>query len=307
MFNQYSLGDIRRTFQNPRLVPMEFNRFVHTRGRRWKYNHAGMNVLSEDWDTLLILDACRYDMFAEISSLPGNLEERISVGSNTYEWLRGTFDGQDLQDTIYVTANPQLYRINEGIYDISESIDVSFYDVVELWDECWDDDFRTVRPKTVSDTVMHIYNKYPNKRLIVHFVQPHFPFIGPTGQEHFAVDHFNFDWESYTDVPLATMRQAYRENLEIVLTEVEYLLNAISGRTVVTADHGEALGDCRRPIPIRMYAHRLNHYIESLVRVPWLIYENGERRAIAAENSEMTTHDIDDAVVKERLRNLGYS
>jgi hypothetical protein len=135
MFDHYSLGALRQVLQNPRLVPMELNRLINTRGRRWEYNHNGTNVLEEDWDTLLILDACRYDTFSDVHSLPGTLNKRISVGGNTYEWLRGTFDGRDLRDTIYVTANPQLYRTRNGIYDVGSGIEVTFYDTVEVWQE----------------------------------------------------------------------------------------------------------------------------------------------------------------------------
>lgn len=38
-------------------------------------------------------------------------------------------------------------------------------------------------------------------------------------------------------------RAAYRETLEIALEEVESLLKAISGRVVISADHGEHFGE----------------------------------------------------------------
>jgi hypothetical protein len=39
--------------------------------------------MDEDWDTLLILDACRYDLFAEEVPFGGRLESRISLGSSS--------------------------------------------------------------------------------------------------------------------------------------------------------------------------------------------------------------------------------
>jgi len=307
MIDNYSLGAVRRALRSPRLVPMEFNRLVHTRGRRWQYNRNGTNVLDEGWDTLLILDACRYDTFAEVHSLPGTLEKRTSVGANTYEWLRGTFDGRDPRDTVYVTANPQLYRIRNGVYDVDESIDVTFYDTVEVWQDGWDDEVRTVRPETVAEATREALAENPNKRLIVHFIQPHFPFIGPTGREHFDLDSLNFSWEDHSDIPTDVLRRAYRENLELALPVVDDLLADLDGKTVVTADHGEALGERDRPLPVRLFAHRLGHYADVLVGVPWLTYQNGDRRTITAGEPSDESDAVADDVVEQRLEDLGYA
>jgi hypothetical protein len=146
----------------------------------------------------------------------------------------------------------------------------------------------------------------PNKRLIVHFIQPHFPFIGPTGREHFDLDHLNFNWEDHSDVPADIMRKSYRENLEIALPVVEELLTDLDGETAVTANHGEAFGERDRPIPIQMYAHRLGHYSDVLINVPWLVYQNGDRRTITAEDSSDTADAVADDVVQQRLEDLGY-
>lgn len=306
MCGRYSVESIRRALANPRLFLLEFNRLVHTRGRRWEYNHDGTNVLYEDWDNLLILDACRYDTFAEMHSLPGTLEKRISLGANTYEWLRGTFDGRELLDTVYVTANPQLYRIKQGLYDVEQPIDVTFHDTIEVWNDGWDDEFRTVRPETAAEAAREAHAANPYKRLIVHFIQPHFPFIGPTGREHFDLNHLNFNWEDHTDIPIDIMRRAYRENLEIVLTEVSDLLTDLDGKTVVTADHGEAFGERDRPIPTRLFAHRLGHYADVLVNVPWYTYQNNKRRTITAGEPADEADSVTDEIVEQRLNDLGY-
>lgn len=301
------LETLSRVFRNPHLIPMELNRLVYTRGWRWEYNHAGTNVLNEDWDTLLILDACRYDTFSELHSLPGTLEKATSVGGNTYEWLHGTFDGQDLRDTVYVTANPQLYRIRNDVYDVDSGIEVTFHDTVEVWQGGWDDEIRTVRPETVAEATRAALADYPEKRLIVHFIQPHFPFIGPTGREYFDTDHLNFNWEDHAHVPTEIMRRAYRENLDIVLPAVENLLADLDGKTVVTADHGEALGERDRPIPTRLFAHRRGHYANVLVDVPWLTYRNDDRRTITVEEPAEQAESVADDVVEQRLEDLGYT
>ena len=49
-----------------------------------------VNVMEEDWDFLIVLDACRYDYFSEMYEgfFTGRLEKRISPGCSTVEWLK---------------------------------------------------------------------------------------------------------------------------------------------------------------------------------------------------------------------------
>src|SRR6056297_529711 len=67
-------------------IPIEINNFVF----RARYG-PGTRVMDEDWDNLIILDACRYDMFAEQVDLDGELESRISLGSTSEEFLEQNF------------------------------------------------------------------------------------------------------------------------------------------------------------------------------------------------------------------------
>lgn len=163
------------------------------------------------------------------------------------------------------------------------------------------------RPETVAEAARETLAENPNKRLLVHFIQPHYPFIGPTGREHFDLDHLNFNWESHADVSAEVMRRAYRENLEIALPVVDDLLADLDGKTVVTADHGEAFGERDWPLPAKLFAHRLGHYADVLVDVPWLSYQNGDRRTIRADEPAGPDHGVDDDVVEQRLADLGYT
>jgi len=121
-------------FRNPRLVCREMNSVCHSLVPRWNYRRRGVNFMGEDWDNLLVLDACRYDIFATENSIAGRLEKRCSKASPTVHFLRTNVDGADLTDTVYVTANGQIHNYRDGF-------DVNFYDVVPLYAECWDDDF----------------------------------------------------------------------------------------------------------------------------------------------------------------------
>jgi hypothetical protein len=82
-------------------------------------------------------------------------------------------------------------------------------------------------------------------------MQPHWPYLGPAG-EKFKRGPFH-EVIRKTDATHEDVIEAYRENLDIVLGEVEPLLRDLTGKTVVSADHGELLGDRERPIPIRTY------------------------------------------------------
>lgn len=208
-----------------------------------------------------------------------------------------------------MTANPQLYRIENGIYDV-DPIDVSFHATVEVWQNGWDDEHRTVRPETLRDAALKAAEEYPHKRVIVHFMQPHAPYIGPTGVSNLPTDYLNF-WSAYDDgefdIDLETAKQAYRENLKLVLPSLKDLLDKFQGKTVVTADHGELLGDRDWPIPVRRYGHPPHTNHTKLVEVPWFEHTNGERKRITSEPTDEANTDLDSAVVEERLRDLGYA
>jgi hypothetical protein len=236
--------------------------------------------------------------------LPGKLEKRESKAGATTEFLRHNFQSRNFQDTIYITANPQLYRNNEEIH-------VEFFREYHVWIDNWAENYRTVRPNVVTKKSLSVSEQYPNKRLIIHYLQPHAPYIGPTGDE-LPKKYLNF-WSSFTsgefDIDLETAKQAYDENVEIVIPHVKRLLDEIPGKTIVTADHAELFGERDRPIPIRRYGHAFYTYIPKLVEVPWLTHQNGNRKDITIENKdpEDTREKVTEETVKKRLEDLGYA
>jgi hypothetical protein len=231
----YKLSDILRIAENPALIRGEIRKFGQ------HFNHwfhqkfsdcTGVDVFEEDWDTLIILDGCRYDTFAELNDISGELESRQSQGSTSWEFMEANFHGRELYDTVYITANPHIYRLDEGI----------FHDIVDLLDQ-WDETTQTIPPAEVVAAAREVTEQYPEKRYIFHFMQPHYPFLGETGQtlDHRGhekdVDSPHLDQPNVWDVlqwgknPTVTEQKvwkAYRENLELVLEDVEELLNIVS-------------------------------------------------------------------------------
>lgn len=308
--DMYSLTQLRRGIQNPTLFFRECNRLYHRRLYRRSYNTDGVDIFAEDWDSLLILDACRYDMFANHATLPGTLEHRISRGSSTTEFLLANFDGRDLLDTVYVTANPQLYRNRDRI-------DAQFHQVINVWSETdWDAETGTVRPETMTEYALEAAHKYPNKRILAHYVQPHYPFLG--AETDFDKDHLDNPgdaglnlWNRLMTGDLSIGRaevwELYTDNLTRALPHVEQYLNEIDGKTVVTADHGNMVGERSFPIPVREWGHPRATYTEHLVKVPWHVHESGERREIVAEEPTGERESVASEVVSDRLEQLGYA
>ncbi|WP_408957706.1 hypothetical protein [Natrinema sp. 74] len=292
--------------------PLRLNRAYYSRFGSYEFNPSGVDIFDEEWDTLIILDACRYDTFVELADLPGTLEHRESRASTTNEFLQANVGTKDLRDTVYVTAQPSIH--------VTDGVDPDFHAVIDLWEDNWDDELRTVHPEVVTEAAIKAHNEYPHKRLLVHFLQPHYPFIGQIGREHFNYvgydDPIDSDesnekfWDTVgtkiNNVPEHIVKKAYRENLQETLPHVEELLHAVPGKSVVTADHGEMLNDWARPIPYKLYGHPEGLYTPELVSVPWHTFTNGERRDVRRTDSEKQT-EINEDVVQDRLKDLGYA
>lgn len=275
------------------------------------------SVMQEDWDHLIILDGCRYDLFESVNFLDGELEFRISPGSATPEFLMASFAGKQFHDTVYVTANP-MYRTRD--------LNGIFHDVVDVWAHDWDPTHRTVLPSDMSAAAIEAEEEFPHKRIITHFMQPHYPFIGPLSEE--IGDHAGNEltyrnvtgsgngrdhptvWQlveqGEVDEDLAW--EAYAENLRIALEHVQDLLTDLTGRIVVTSDHGNLVGEKLFPFSGPVYGHPKGYRHEHLCKVPWLVIEDGhgdrkERRVSQpADETDATT-----GAVADRLRDLGYA
>lgn len=304
-----TVNRLLRAAKHPNLFVRGANRLYYRRLNSQAYNTGGVDLFDEDWDYLLILDACRYDMFEEHHDLPGQLESRISRGSDTVEFLRGNFVGKSLNDTVYVTANPQFYRNRERL-------PTELYDVVNIWQrDGWNEEHQTVLPETVNEYAKDAATAYPNKRLIIHYIQPHYPFL--ESESSFDKNHLNVEnpdeehlWDRLMTGKLEMSRdsiwQLYVDNLRTVLLHVKELVTELTGKVVVTADHGNMVGERASPFPITEWGHPRGMYTEQLVTVPWLTLENGPRRETVAEELINERENVDTDVVSERLAALGY-
>lgn len=259
----------------------------------------GTNVYERDWDVLVVLDACRVDLLRSVADEYAFLDdvERVeSVGSMSKEWMAKTFTDEyadEVANTAYVTSNVFSERM------LSND---RFQDVDEVWRYCWDEESNTVLPRPVTDRAVRIARDADPDRLIVHYVQPHHPFLGLDAEfdaEPFgpALSDTVVDALRKGKIDFETFWAAYQNNLRRVLDDVELLLsNVDADRVAITADHGDALGEWG------IYDHPVGCLHPAVRTVPWATTSATDRGTYEPETERGET----ESAVTERLRALGY-
>ena len=312
----------------------------------YKVEGEAKNLLEENWDVLIILDACRYDYFKDLygNYLDGNVKKAISPATTTMDWLNKVFpDFYD--DIVYISANP---FINSKIevkdkYGLRFNGKKYFFKIIDVWKGGWDNQLETTPPSNVNKALFRLKANYTNKRFIVHYMQPHAPYISKNyasyipsmrSVEEIFVINMKGGQKKYTNVNIRTLgrkviqktlglevawkigrllklpidsqvgaigykeglkglRNAYKENLEVVLGSVAELVKNVSGNILITADHGEYLGENRRYGHGLLWPRRPPN-----TEVPWLIIEkNKSAQGFERENYEKM-------LIRERIKNL---
>ena len=283
---------------------------------------APTDIMSTDWDNLIILDACRFDIFQEESGLPGKTEWIISKASKSREFCQKCLKHRTFHDTVYVTTNPPCYdELTDEFHKIASVLDYND-------EEHHVGHSQFLSPKRVRDLTVNQYQEHPNKRYVIHFMQPHDPYFGSKAEQLRSNLREDYDAQFRTfdkkkdimsgDLILKNLIEAamqdlisaeelksvYRDNLRFVLTYVSDLHEKLGGKTVVTADHGELLGEEIYAVD-RRFGHPDRVYSEILRRVPYHIMPSDTRRHTYAE-APTDSRTISDETVQRRLRSLGY-
>lgn len=267
-----------------------------------RFGPTGTSVYERDWDVLVVLDACRVDVLREVAdqySFLDGVSVHRSPGSCSPEWMNETFGSQyrsDVAETVYVTGNPFSER----------RLDANAFDHVdEVWKYAWDEGVGTIQPRAVTDRAIATARERNPERLIVHYMQPHFPSIPDPLSEGISLEAFDETWRS----PLDRLRdgelthervwRSYRQNLEHVLDELSLLLANVDAETVaITADHGEAFGE------YGVYEHPCGMPLPCLREVPWVetsATDGGEYEP----QTEVEYSDSEE--LEEKLTALGYA
>ena len=313
-------------------------------------SNKAIRVMEEYWDYLIVLDACRFDYFSEIyrDYFSGELEKRLSLGSNTPEWCERSFPDH-YSDVIYISGNPYINsRLEVDNFDAEKH----FYKVVDVWDSGWNEELGTVPPEQMNKSFLSCLRKFPEKRFIVHYLQPHEPYLSSKFDVHDLLEHRRYKnglkwaqghWQDPLEKILRLLfvktrimkntwnvreflnlhvfqpmeavkrrygedglREAYRENIRIVLEYVNKLCMTLllldpSKSILITSDHGELLGENGD------YCHERGSVNPHLIEVPLLKVNKVETTPITTER-EMgcLVPQEDEKRIKGRLRALGY-
>ncbi len=217
-------------------------------------------VTDTDWDSLILLDACRYDALAEVWSayglMPAKLPAVASPGTTTLLWIKENFvrnaNKGRMGDVTVIAGNPY---ISETYFRLRRW-DYPFKKAVNVWKEGWEHSVEGVPPEEVYNAARQVEG-----RLLVHFLQPHSPFIR----------HPEVTWAKIEagEVTLEEAREAYEDNLRLVLEWALRLVSSLEGKVVLTSDHGELFGE------YGLYGHPHKVYVPELVTVPWIELEGG--------------------------------
>lgn len=281
--------------------------FAREASLRWWHSISGREaggeyVFEREWDLLIILDACRADALSEVADeypfldTPGTFE---SVGSYSLSWMENNFREKysgEMSRTTLVTGNP----FSETALDGGE-----FKRLEEVWKHTWDEEVGTIPPRPITNRTVSLFREHDLDRAIVHYMQPHEPFTThPELQEGSsaaewgdAVDKSVWKRVEEGEIEEERAREAYMDELRMILDEVALLLDNVDAeKVIITADHGEAMGE------YGIYGHPRGIAIDELRVVPW--YETTARDSGTHEpavNSKQLEGDQ-----TQRLRDLGY-
>ncbi|WP_285266193.1 sulfatase-like hydrolase/transferase [Halobacterium salinarum] len=280
----------------------------------------GTNVYERDWDVLVILDACRVDTLREVADeydFIENVETMWSVGSQSDEWMANTFTEDyrsDIEKTHYVTGNGHVGQLferhdlppknNTTPVDFSrwDLVDLSTFDAVDMvWKEHHDETYHVAIPRIMTDHAIQASREENPDRLMVHYMQPHLPYIGQAvreGRPPTALEQEGYEQLETGDAEREEVYDLYEETLRFVLDDIEELLENVDAETVaITADHGEAFGE------FRAYGHPEGFPHPIVKKVPWVETTATDERSREPDLETTQNSQID---LEEHLRDLGY-
>lgn len=281
----------------------------------------------DDSYALIVLDACRYDYFADVfrDDFTTDIEPIASGARDTFEYLQVIWPDQ--YDLPYVSA---AVPVNDNEIDFDETGVHHLYNgyqptnhltnIDDVWKEAWDKSLGSCPPEPVLEQALRYRDQ---DEMVVHYQQPHTPYIGDEQElGHHDSEAAYPGQVAPTDKPIwdrveageisdSRLHGLYRSNLErvrpAVLRTVAELQSEFD-RVVITADHGEALGE------YGVYAHPRTPHHPKVREVPWVevsgLTRGGERAAasldVSAADDESGERAADDQL-QERLAALGYT
>jgi len=281
----------------------------------------GTNVFDRDWDLLLLLDACRVDAMREVApeyEFIESVDSIWSVGSSSHEFICHTYRNEyldEIRDTKLISTNPNVPRVFEqgttppGSYSVP--LMWADWDLVDkddfglLWQihkHDYEEYFSPPPPGFVTDHVIRSGREFDYDRTIVHYFQPHIPYMqGPYAESRKPNEKEAHPWTAIRSgrATKDEIWKLYLDNLRFVLDSIERLLeNYDAEKVVISADHGDLMGE------LGAYGHPEGFPHPNLKKVPWVETSAvDERTSTPTVDIERQRTEID---VDQQLRDLGY-
>jgi len=231
---------------------------------------------------VVVLDAVNIDVFRKVYG--EDFEVVWSEGFSTEPWLIKTFiensENKIFREVTYICSNPFCELHFNKLRKI-------FHTIIPLSQKYWNSKYGTVMPAVVTTSTLIYAKFYKYRKMIVHYMQPHPPFIHLSYNEPSIRKEDVVEKKINREYLLARcswryrkfFKLAYVKNLEIVLTHVRKLTNELKQmnyEVYLTADHGEILGKWR-PNPLKpKWLFGLCRFVghtrdfEELHLVPWV-------------------------------------
>ena len=239
-----------------------------------------VNLLKQDWDVLIIIDATRYDVFEELHKSilhkKGVLKKAKTFASCTFDWMNGNLNNKDCSDIIYI--DPIIMFENYVPQN-------NFFHIEKVWKTKWDYKYGTILPESITDSALDLMKKHKDKRFIVHYHQPHPPILLPNflkirtrittpdkvlrrvdkedenptkdiphfiqgnmrrflGSENawnilikLGIEPLDGAGQMYKHLGKEEMIRGYKENLKLVLKDINRIIDSQNKKIVITADH----------------------------------------------------------------------
>lgn len=298
---------------------------------------VGTHVLSREWDLLILLDTCRVDALRSVAdeySFITDVDSMLSIGGSSPEWMAHTFDvsrKNSLQSTAYLTANawaervldqrldPKgqysdfeiLSRLNRcGTWDLIQPSDLGR--IERIWKFVPEEERPTAYqephglmpggapPRYVTERAISVARQYNHDRLILHYMQPHAPYMANadrTGRGLHQYEHDPFEYLQKGGLR-DDVWNAYLDELRFVLDDLKILLqNVDAEKVVISADHGEAFGE------FGIHNHHTGSFHPNIRVVPWVVTSGTDTGSYSPQIRPREQNDRD---VAEELRALGY-
>jgi len=294
-------GFIRRNYEEAKLA-VKFRRLSPQREKLEE-------LLKEGRFVLVILDSCRFDYFeSEYSEyFRGDLEPVFTTNTATKQYLARTWSQKT--DLTYVAGGPVItdrtFELSDSEYRPSDH----FAEIVDVWDMEYERKLGVTPPEAVTKEAL----KCDADRMVVHYFQPHAPYIGEVrlrsgddiveDQSHLEtrVESLKkvYDMARSGQIDESSLREAYASNLRRVLKATTPLVQQSDRRVVFTADHGELLGENGR-----LFHGGLPHPV--LCKLPWLEIDSVKGGVIELPPVVNENEENPERTIKEQLQDLGY-